>query len=256
MATVNKCGRVVTSYRRLRNWYSCYLGTMLQEAEVQQLDAILPNLFGYHLLQLGDMHSIALTGSSRIPHCMVMDADSEYRHACSLYGEHESLPIATDCLDVLVLPHTLEFSPNPHQILREADRILIPEGHVIIVGFNPWSVWGLWRFVARYFGKPPWCGRFLGMSRMKDWLLLLGFDIVESIKFFYRPPIQNAGMLARLKFMEKFCQRYCKGIGAVYIVLAKKRVIPLTPVRSRWRATGKLLPTGAAEPTSRIRHDV
>lgn len=256
MGTGNQCGRVVTSYRRLRNWYSRYLGTLMQEAELQQLDSILPNLFGYHLLQLGDMHETNLVSSSRIPHCVVMDTDAEYRHASNLYGEHEALPIATDCLDVLVLPHTLEFSTDPHQILREADRILIPEGHVIIIGFNPWSIWGIWRFIAKHFGMPPWCGRFLGMSRMKDWLLLLGFDIVDARKFFYRPPIQHAGVLARLKFMEKFCQQYCKGIGAAYVVVAKKRVMPLTPVRPRWRTAGKLLPTGVTETTSRIKHDV
>lgn len=225
----------------MRAWFTHLPGRWLQAEERAQLRDILPNLFGYHLLQLGDLYSKACLTSTRIPHCMVLD---EWPQATPPAGERERdeicgplewLPIATDCLDTVVMPHTLEFTNDPHQVLREVDRILIPEGHVVILGFNPWSLWMIWRMVLCWRGKPPWCGRFISQARMKDWLQLLGFDIIDARRYFFRPPLSHKGLMKRLRFLDHIGQRWMPIFGAGYVVVARKRVATLTPIKPSWR---------------------
>ena len=120
-------------------------------------------------------------------------------YAIRSYYDTDDWPILTDSVDAIVLPHTLELSRDPHQVLREADRSLIPDGHLVILGFNPRSVWGGRRILSRKDGRMPWDARFLGMSRIKDWLGLLGFDTLHSHYLFQRPPLQNPRLLEKLK---------------------------------------------------------
>jgi len=226
---------------RMRDWFANTPGRWFQAEERFQLAKVLPNLFGYHLLQLGDLFSRECLTTTRIPHCMILDewqtekTPSGERSRSSICGIPEQLPVATDCLDVVLMPHTLEFSDDPHQILREVDRILIPEGHVVILGFNPWSPWMLWNLVLGWRGKPPWCGRLIRRGRTTDWLQLLGFDIAESHNFFFRPPLANKTVMKRLRFLDRIGRRWWPLFGAGYIVVARKRVSTLTPIKPRWR---------------------
>jgi len=242
----HRCGAPPRVRRRLRAWYRTPLGKALQMVEKHQMDAVLPDLFGYHLLQVGNHAEVDLLSASRIPHCVIMEqgADVTARHERTVYGDSEALPMACDSLDVLVLPHALEFAANPHEVLREADRTLIPEGHVVLLGFNPWSLWMLWRLAVGWRGKVPWCGRFLTPARVKDWLTLLGFDIVLTRTYFFRPPIQHAGLMRRLSFLERLGQRLWPILGGGYMVLARKRVATLTPIRPRWRPRRRLVGSG------------
>ena len=225
----------------MRAWFARTPGRWFQAEERAQLTEVLPNLFGYHLLQLGDLFSRECLTTTRIPHCVVLDtwpqdkAPSGERPRNNICGIPEHLPVATDYLDVVLLPHTLEFTEDPHQILREVDRILIPEGHVVILGFNPWSPWMLWHLVLGWRGKPPWCGRLIRQGRLKDWLQLLGFDVIKSRHFFFRPPLANKIIMKRLRFFDRIGKRWFPVFGAGYIVVARKRVATLTPIRPRWR---------------------
>ena len=241
------CGPLVSTRKALRRWYESRPGTWLQDDEQRLLDDIVPNLFGYHFLQVGLSNNSDCMRSSRIPHRMIMDIDLDAETAAianpeditacptQIKGMPEALPFAADCLDVLLLPHTLEFTSNPHQVLRETDRVLIPEGTVVILGFNPWSLWMLWRLILGWRHKPPWCGRFLRPARVRDWLQLLGFDITESHSFFFRPPLRHAGLMKKLRFLERFGKRLWPFFGGAYILVAKKRVATLTPIKPRWR---------------------
>jgi SAM-dependent methyltransferase len=190
---------------------------------------------------------------------MVMDVEFPTSDNCTLMartaesgthffnGEPEYIPIASDTLDVLVLSHTLEYCANPHEVLREADRILIPEGNVVILGFNPWGLWSVWRALFGWRKKAPWCGRFVGMSRLKDWLQLLGFDITESRRYFFRPPLSQPGIMTRLQFLDTFGSRFWPILGGAYFLVAKKRVATLTPIKPRWRPRrSRLVTTGLA----------
>ena len=150
----------------------------------------------------------------------------------------------------MVLPHTLEFEENPHQILREVERTLIPEGHVVIMGFNPYSLWGMTRMFIGWRNRTPWCGHFYSTLRIKDWLALLGFDTVLQKSYFFRPPLQHEGSLERLSFMERYGSRWWPFPGGGYILVAKKRLTTLTPIKPRWRSSRRFLGNGLTEPTA------
>jgi SAM-dependent methyltransferase len=227
--------------QRMRAWFTRVPGRWFQAEERHQLSKVLPTLFGYHLVQIGDMYCKGCLNSTRIQHCMVVDVELQEnppateRPRSGIRGAAEGLPIATDYIDVVVMPHVLEFSEAPHQVLREVDRILIPEGHVVILGFNPWGPWMLWRLILSWRGKPPWCGRFVSQARARDWLQLLGFDIVSSQYYFYRPPLRQKSIMKRLRFIDILGRRWWPILSGGYLILAKKRVSTLTPIRPRWR---------------------
>jgi SAM-dependent methyltransferase len=132
------------------------------------------------------------------------------------------------------LPHALGFSDNPHQSLREASRVLVPEGYLILTGFNPISAWG----IRRLFSKKrsyPWHGQFFSLSRIKDWLALLGMEFVEAQFFGYELPINNQKWLKRLSFLDKIAARWWPRLGGQYIIVAKKRVVNITFLKPKWK---------------------
>jgi SAM-dependent methyltransferase len=256
--------RVLQSYRcasgraaraGLRQWYATPLGHALTACEQRLLDESLYNLFGYHLLQVGAPQGTDLTTASRISHRMVLVDNAAALPALTggegCVGLPEALPVAGDSIDLLLLPHVLAFADEPHQVLREAERVLIPEGHVAVLGFNPWSLWGLGRLALGWRRRTPWCGRFLSPWRVKDWLALLGFDTVLLRHVYYRPPLHHPGLLQRLLFLERWGQRWWPVLGGAYLLVAKKRVATLTPIRPRWRPRRALVPAGLAGPTVR-----
>jgi SAM-dependent methyltransferase len=241
-----RCGSPEATRQQLREWYDRFPGIWLAEEETRLMDEILPDLFGYNLLQMGVSYQVDCLAKSKIPNQIVMDVDEApsvdhlresivNRKVCYLRGIPEQLPIASDSLDVLLLSHTIEFTSEPHQVLREADRVLIPEGHVVILGFNPWGLWMLWSIVWGWRKKAPWCGRFLRCGRLCDWLQLLGFDIVDTRGYFYRPPFSNKRIMEKLSFIERVGQRFWPFFGGAYCIVAKKRVATLTAIRPRWR---------------------
>ena len=168
--------------RELRNWYSRDLGQRLFDIERCELEKVLPNLFGYHLLQIGSPINDALYETSLVSHRVYLEELGTGRLSCQpgIWAQADALPIISDSVDVVILPHTLEFSPQPHQVLREADRVLVPEGHLVILGFNPWSLWGIRHFVTGRWARAPWNGQFRSVMRVKDWLSLLGFETTEG----------------------------------------------------------------------------
>ncbi len=262
MKPAHRGGPTTQARRSQRAWHSLPLGRRLLAGECAQLERVLPDLFGYHLLQLGHPAGADLTGASRIMHRMVMEGEWSgvgRRHyqagQAGLIGAAQALPIAADSVDVVILPHSLEFEDGPHQVLREAERVLIPEGHLIVLGFNPWSLWGLWRIALRRSGRPPWCGRFLGTTRLKDWLALLGFDTLEVRYYFFRPPLQSETVMQKLDFLERLGERYWPRFAGAYLLLAKKRVATLTPIKPRWSAQ-RLVRAGVAEPSRFLKKSI
>jgi len=242
--------KVCTERRSLRLWYADRLGQWLLETERQELEDVLVNLFGYHLIQVGCLSDDDILDSSRILHRVVVDVDANgITDIFGLYGRPDALPIESDSVDVVLLPHTLEFEYAPHQVLREVDRVLVPEGHVVILGFNPWSMWGLWWTLRLRRGGPPWCGRFRSTLRLKDWLALLGFDTVLLQSYFFRPPLHHAGIMRRLGFLERLGKRWWPIFGGAYLLVAKKRVATLTPIKPRWRPRRSLVGADLPRPT-------
>ena len=238
----------------LHTWFSTSPGHLILEAEIELLNDILPDLFGYHLLQVGRIASADLLASSRILHRALVEVDGESA-SCSypyLFGSPEALPIASDSVDVVLLPHTLEYASRVHDTLREAQRVLVPEGRLLVLGFNPWSWFGLWRLFLHRRGAAPWKGRFLGLTRLKDWLALLGFDELTVKGHFFRPPFRSESLMHRLRSMEKLRHQLPPYVSGAYLLVATKRVTTLTPARPRWQPRRRLVAVGVAEPSARV----
>jgi len=218
------------STNALARWFSTPLGACLLETEQAFLDAATPDLFGFHALQLG-LAEFDLLRENRITHKMRIEALGP---ATILAKQHE-LPIATHSVDLVLLPHVLEFSPEPHAVLREVDRILIPEGRLILLGFNPWSLWGVRSALGPGRQEAPWNGHFVSLLRVKDWLTLLGFEVSAGRVACYVPPVSTEKWLSRFAFMESTGSRWWSVGGAVYMIEAIKRVPGVRVIHPAWQ---------------------
>ena len=246
---------VMTTRQMLRQWFVGPLGSSLLQEEQSKVGHALADLFGFHIVQLGCLHEDNFIGGSRISHKFILQLDEDDSSGCraGAISSADALALASDSMDVVFMPHVLEYTDNPHKLLREVARVLIGDGHVVIVGFNPWSLWGIWRLFQVWREVPPWCGHFFGLARIKDWLSLLDFELVGMNRFFFRPPLRNSGIMRRLDFLEKL-GKYCwPWFGGAYIIIARKRVIPLTPIKMRWRDKRSVINSGIAEPSTRMR---
>jgi SAM-dependent methyltransferase len=252
---------VETSLRyRLQRWFCSVPGLSLLRAEERCCADLLPNLFGYHLLQLGQFAGVDFRASSRVSHRIALDIDNgpapePSSESAVLRCSPAALPIASDSVDVVIMPHVLEFEADPHQVLREVERVLIGDGHVLIFGFNPFSWWGLWRMLLAWRGEPPWCGRYFTSGRMKDWIRLLGFDVVHARYLYHRPPLRNTRVQRTLSVLDKLGAYCWPWFGAVYCLVGKKRVVSMIPLRSRWQLRRQLIASGVAEPSTRAAAD-
>jgi SAM-dependent methyltransferase len=235
-------------------WLETPLGAYLQEHEQNLFDAAVSDVFGFNAVQIG-MPAMDLLRSSRIPFSLKAG-----NHEGKVLCDSGHLPFQTNSIDLILLPHALEFSPDPHQTLREAERVLVPEGHIMITGFNPLSAWGLKRSLSRSSGYP-WHGNFLTLLRIKDWLALLGFEMVASRMACYAPPLANPSWLRRFEFMDNSGDRWWPMMGGVYFIVAKKRVLGMRVIRPSW-SKSKLEPGLVSLPTQKhpsqkikIRHE-
>ncbi|HDK37417.1 MAG TPA: methyltransferase domain-containing protein [Thiolapillus brandeum] len=223
----------------LNQWLDTELGQMVLEQESRVLQQLVQNLFGYYMAEVGllcrhldYMQSCPVRSFVRVSLCR--DENSE------LVSLPEQLPLATDYMDAVVLPHTLDFALDPRQVLREVERILIPEGRVVITGFNPYSFWGLWRMMAGAEKRLPWKGHFIPYARLQDWLSLLGFEVEQTQTLLFRPPWKNAFLKQCFPRLDRIGQRWWPRFAGVYAIVAVKRVSTLTPIRPRWYLERKL----------------
>ncbi|MET0009553.1 MAG: methyltransferase domain-containing protein [Candidatus Thiodiazotropha sp. 6PLUC4] len=234
----------------IQEWFNSQLGESLAAQESEYLQQHISAMFGYHVVQIGHLKQDEdLLRVSPARNRIVMGVTPGGKNV-DLQAEPYRLPFAGDCVDGILLPHTLDFSSDPHQVLREVERVLIPEGKLLITGFNPWSLWGGVRLLRLRSTIPPWCGHFFSSRRVLDWLSLLGFDLLDIHFLNYRPPIQRPGISQRLQFLEQLGENLYPNFGGVYIILAVKRVVTLTHIRPKWSVKKRVLPT-AAEPTIR-----
>lgn len=216
-------------------WIATPLGRYLVEREQAYFDQVVADIFGFNALQIGFAQSDLLRANRMQMRLAAAPQFSEYgKVEIKLLTEPGCLPIASQSIDLLLLPHVLEFSAHPHQILREVERVLRPEGQVIISGFNPFSLWGLPRFLPSRKQHYPWHGNFISLPRIKDWLALLGFDVVAGRMCCYEPPLRSEQWLQRFYFMEAAGDRWWALAGGVYFLQAKKKVVGMHLIMPSW----------------------
>lgn len=241
----------------LEDWLtSSILGKELVEHEQEILDTETDCLFGYHYLQMSVAPNLQLYKKSTINHkfsLSPLEIHQDGQTTVSGLTDFTSLPLPDDSMDVVLLHHVLEFSQNPHQLLKEATRVVIPKGHIVIVGFNRWSAFGLWRLIGRRVGNiPHWASYSIGIGRMLDWLQLLDFNPTTISYGFYRPPFKNPKLLKRLAPLEKLGKKLGWPLGGFYCVVARKDVVPLTPIRPAWLRTKRIVvPLNIAKPAAK-----
>ena len=220
------------SIEQQHKWLATPLGNYLQVQEQVLFDNAVSDVFGFNAMQLGMLDSDFLR-NSRMPFCFKAGVSQG-----AVNCDSTRLPFSPNSIDLLVLPHVLEFSASPHQTLREAERVLLAEGHIMITGFNPFSLWGL-NLLARKHESYPWNGHFLTLSRIKDWLELLSFEMVSCNMACYIPPFKNLLWLQKFQFMDHYGDRWLPMMGGIYFIVAKKRVLGMTLIRPNWKP-GKL----------------
>lgn len=223
--------------QELALWLETPLGCYVRAWEQQQIDAIVSNLFGYHALQVG-LPQWDFLRANRIPAKWVTQSTPSQVSVprLSVMAQPQELPFESQSIDLLVLPHVFECSSNAHQILREVERVLVPEGRVVISGFNPWSLWGL---SDRIPGVDPVLpipvDSQVSLVRLKDWFKLLSMDLERGRFGCYVPPCSTEQWIRRWSFMEAAGDRWWAVCGAVYVVSAVKRVAGMTLVQPSWK---------------------
>lgn len=232
-------------------WLQTAPGRYLLAWEQDRFDHAVADAFGFHALQLGLPELDALR-ANRMPHRWVVSDSFVIPEALPLppprdglttqppdepvavYCEYDALPFPQHSVDLVLLPHALELARDPHQTLREVERVLVPEGRVVIAGFNPASLWGLRQRAGHMkqgmgFGRGrslylPRAGDFIGYWRLRDWLRLLGFEVEVGRFGCWRPPVSSERWLERFAWMDPVGDRWWPVLGAVYFVVAVKRV--------------------------------
>jgi SAM-dependent methyltransferase len=236
----------------LAAWLQTAPGRYLLAWEQDRLDHEVADAFGFHALQLG-LPQLDGLRANRMPHRWVATDSQHVPEAVpfafpppadagistqpidqplSLHCEFDALPFPNASIDLVVLPHALELARDPHQALREVERVLVPEGRIIVTVFNPLSLWGLRRCAGRLMlgaglARSPFlprAGDFIGYRRLRDWLRLLGFEVEAGRFGCWRPPLDNDVWLQRWAWMDRLGESAWPVLGAVYFVVAVKRV--------------------------------
>ncbi len=226
-----------SSWQVMRKWLLRPLGQHYVALAKNTISSVISKSFGYHLLIIGEPELATCVINSPISHhILVHNNEDSQRDIYSLCcAKQDKLPIETESIDIVYLAHCLELYQNPHEILREAYRVLRPEGRILISGFNPISIWGGWCFIARIFKIFPWQAKFITILKLKDWLQLLGFSHLQAHNFFYCLPINQEHILRRMNIIEKLASKLKLPFGAAYLIMAYKRVITLTPIKPEWQ---------------------
>jgi SAM-dependent methyltransferase len=227
------------------HWLTSDAGRELVRAETELLASAFDDVFGLELLQLGEWGPARelLSGSRTRRQTIVTEREGDT--GVDLIGRLTALPVAAASVDAVLLPHTLEFEADPQAIVREADRVLTGEGQLIVLGFKPFSLWGL-RAAAASAGFPPGLKRMLPEHRVRDWMNLLGYEIVMSRHYLFSRPwgrISGARRILRRGLLNPLP-------AAAYLLKARKRIYTLTPIRPRFRERQPVL-AGLVKPTTR-----
>lgn len=224
-------------------WLATPQGQYVLNWEQAQYDLLVADIFGFNAVQVG-LPQHDFLRANRMPFRFNCDDKSPARAA--LQAKPNFLPFASASIDLVILPHVLEFHAAPHQILREVERVLVPEGHVVVTGFNPYSLWGARRKFSKADSPPPWRGQYLSVLRLKDWFALLGFETHAGSFGCYAPPVNLDKWRHSWRFMELAGNRWWPYAGATYIVQAVKRVQGMrliTPARFDLKTRAKSLAT-------------
>lgn len=227
------------------SWFTTRLGHAILSLEQAQINHWLSGLFGYHLVAISDSLTQNDLTTRKIPHCYISPSSFSKKTPCQLYADASDLPFASNSVDCLLLHHQLEFLPEPRQALIEAERVLISHGQLIIIGFNPHSLFGLWRRLTRKKALYPWSGRFHSMALLKQLLMETELSIEETQYFFYKLPRQRRDSLKKWRLLDILGAKLWPARGAIYALRIRKKTLSrITPLNNASLQTVPLIVPG------------
>ena len=218
------------------NWMKSQFGRSLLDVEINKLAKSLPDLHGHYLLQYSGLNMPVIESTTLRHHfraCNVLHGQ--------LQMDYQYLPFRDNSLDCVVTHHVLDYDQNPHQCLREAARVVVPNGYLVVVGFNPWSALGISRMLPK--SLIPKGERHLAPRRVVDWLTLLGFRIEQRESAQFLPPFALKYAPKFSIWLDSWLSYLTSPFGGVYILIARKLVAGRTPIRPQWRVlAGRRMP--------------
>ena len=236
----------------LECWYALDKGQYLLEATRDAVQDLLDTSFGYHILQLGVSGGRPLCLGSPINHRLF--CAERPGEGVGLVAEPEELPLESDSVDAIIAHHGLEFAANPHQVLREIQRVLTPQGQLLVVGFNPYSLLGCNTRLRGMMRDPLWSNhRPVSEHRLTDWLHLLGCEVIETRWLYALPPVGRGRVRDMVGRGDRWAAQHNLPFGGIYVLHATKQVAgrnrPRQPLLARSKSLIGLVPKPAAVPT-------
>lgn len=217
-------------------WTDFASGKALSQQLEAQFNLWWPRIFGYHLLKVGDLSSALDTSACSIKHQIRLATQAEL---ATVMADPDDLPFIEHAVDAVLLAHCLEYTQDPHHVIREAHRVLMPDGYLLLSGVNPVSLCGLLKLWPGLQHCLPWTGRFFSMARVKDWLHLLGFEVLYEQRLFCSSMLSEKNNLPAFKLWAEHHLHY---FGSAYVLVARKRTLPLTPIKPKWQLTNSFNP--------------
>jgi SAM-dependent methyltransferase len=225
-----------------KHWQELSQGEIARVELEKALEPIVERIFGYYLVKVG-----SLSSQISLPTCPIKNQFScalhveNYNHVCA---KSAKLPFQNNSVDAFVILGELDFAQDPHQIIREIDRAITADGRVVIAGFNPFSIAGIIKYLPINRKNILHEGRFFTASRIKDWLQLLNFEIVHQENLIYSSLFMSKRLNSQ-SAIQQLCKRYLPGLSSMYIIEARKREIPLTPIKPVWKVNRKFSTSSA-----------
>jgi SAM-dependent methyltransferase len=217
----------------MNRWWRSRAGRQLLDNERRSLNNCVAGLHGNFLMQLGVSEVVSPFKGCSLQHQFALSPVAA--EGVAVNALFESLPLSAEVVDVAVLQHSLDYSTNPHILLREVARVVTAHGHVLIVGFNPLSCYGAYRILMRYIApRPNWCHHSLRLRRVQDWLRLLDFETLQVQRGLVCPALQHQGIMRLFKWLSSFAAWLRLPLGGYYVIVAQKHIVPLTPVKPLW----------------------
>lgn len=230
-------------------WSELPAGDDLKSIVESALEDVSRQMFGYHMVKLGDLSCQLSTQHCPIKH--IINVNDEKNASTSIVAHSHELPFSEGSIDALILAHELDFARDPHQVLREVDRVVIPNGYVAIIGFNPVSLAGLLKYLPVNPKQILHEARFFSSMRIKDWLHLLGFEIIEHQNLLFSELFFERSVNPQGRW-QVWCKKYLPIFSSMYLIVAKKRVLPLSLIKPKWKPKHNFSAVGASMRTGEI----